>query len=441
MHVLLIPALYGLTGISAYAALHHALIAWRSPVDRTHLLFAVLCATVAAYVVAKAGAYQAGTAQVVVELRRWELSFAVVFFIIFPWFVRDYTGYGSLWLLAGLNIFLVAALMANLLLPYGISFVKSPDFAYFTLPWGEQVADLRVHNRSGWHNAMWLGILLVFGYSLYACRHQYRRGERRQALMLFAGVILFMTLVLFNQLVNRGIVEFTHTAEFGFLSLVFVMNHALTREFREYERRMQAVLDNVPAVVYLKDLQGRFLLINHQFEELFQVSNAAVAGRTDHDLFSAAQADALRTNDDRVLDSRQSHQFKEVVNISGELRSFITLKFPILSHDGTPYALCGVSTDVTEVVNAAQEMESLRQQVLHSDRVARVSTISSSLAHELYQPLTAILSNAQAGLHFLENGTLDQQESRDILQDIMRDDRRAIAVIMGLRAMLPPASD
>ena len=74
--------------------------------------------------------------------------------------------------------------------------------------------------------------------------------------------------------------------------------------------------------------------------------------------------------------------------------------------------------------------------MLHADRVARVSALSTSLAHELSQPLTAMLSNAQAGLRFLEQEVPALDEFRDILKDIVRDDERAIAIIVGLRGML-----
>lgn len=82
------------------------------------------------------------------------------------------------------------------------------------------------------------------------------------------------------------------------------------------------------------------------------------------------------------------------------------------------------------------EWGTLREQVLHADRVARVSALSTSLAHELSQPLTAMLSNAQAGLRFLEQGEPALGELREILQDIVRDNERAIAIISGLRALL-----
>jgi signal transduction histidine kinase len=297
---------------------HHAFIAGRRSLERTHLWFALMCAMIAAYVVAKAGAYQVASAQALVESRRWEIAFAILLFGAFPWFVREYTGRRSLWPPLVLSLVMGSVLMANLLLPYGVVFTGTPDFAQQTLPWGEQVTDLRVHQRGMWYQLGRLGMLLVFSYSLYAGWRQYRRGEQRRALFMAIAVAIFLVFFLFNQLVNQGIVDFIHTAEFGFLGLLFVMNQSLMHETRRVEK----------------------------------------------------------------------------------------------------------------------ELNESRHQVLHADRVARIGVLSSSLAHELSQPLTAVLSNAQAGLRFMQQGEPAQDELRDIFEDIVRDDERAIAIIRGLRAML-----
>ncbi|MEZ5446881.1 MAG: PAS domain S-box protein [Gammaproteobacteria bacterium] len=104
--------------------------------------------------------------------------------------------------------------------------------------------------------------------------------------------------------------------------------------------------------------------------------------------------------------------------------------------DGSPLRAVGTIQDVSEVRQAEAETRELRTQLWHIDRVARSGTLTASLAHELNQPLTAILSNAQAGLRFLARGNPDIAELREILGDIARDDKRAAAVISGLRAMM-----
>lgn len=438
MNSLLLHTLYVLSGVCIYAGVHHALVGWRHPVDRAHLLFALMSMLIAAYVMAKAGSYEADSAEQLVASRRWELSFAMLFFVAFPWFVREFTNRRSPWLPVVLSLLMLAVLVANLLLPYGVGFVRLPEHATLTLPWGERITDLHVpqQQRSLWFQLGWLVMLLVFVYSLHASWRQYRRGESRRALTLAASVGVFLAFFLFNRLVNDGLIAFTHTAEFGFLALVFMMNQSLSYDERVLEERMQSVLDNMPAVVYLKDLHGRYLLVNRQFGRTFGWENSRIRGRTDYDLFPREQADSLRANDRQVMRERSPVKFQESIDVQGEVRHFHACKFPVLALDGTLIAVGGTAMDMTRARKVESERDELREQVLHADRVARISALSTSLAHELSQPLTAMLSNAQAGLRFLEKGEPAPDEFRDILQDIVRDDERAIAIIRGLRAML-----
>ena len=103
---------------------------------------------------------------------------------------------------------------------------------------------------------------------------------------------------------------------------------------------------------------------------------------------------------------------------------------------GEPKHFISVVEDITERKRAEEEMQRLRLQLWHADRVAQTGAITASLAHELNQPLTGILSTSQAGLRFLTGGNTDPALIREILTNIVHDTKRAGAVINGLRAML-----
>ena len=98
----------------------------------------------------------------------------------------------------------------------------------------------------------------------------------------------------------------------------------------------------------------------------------------------------------------------------------------------------GVIIDVSEHTRFEAESESQRLQLAHLTRVAILGHLSGALAHELNQPLTSILSNAQAAQRFLDEDPVDLAEVRAILEDIVNDDRRASEVIRRLRGMLRP---
>lgn len=436
MNNIFIHSLYILSGFCLFSSIHHGLIALRYPVERSNLMFSILGLALMFYVIAKAGAYQAGSVQELVLMRRWEGSFVTVFLGFLPWFLAEYTDVRIRWLLIATSILFAVIFTANLLLPYTIAYMDIPEVNLYTLPWGEQVTDLRILKQNIWYGATWLGLFTVFGYGFYSCVVLYRRSIRRKAFTLGLALGIFFAVVLINLLINLGLIDFVHMAEFGFLALIIVMSIGITRSLQTSEWRMRVLLDNVPAVIYAKDTHGRYQLINRRYEELFHISNEAAFGKTDYDLFPVAQAEAFRANDKQVLDSSMAMQFDEVTDINGVPHEYVTIKFPVVDPDGAPMGVCGISTDVTEQHKANKELNMLRRQVWHADRVLRTGIMTASLAHELSQPLAAILCNAQAGLRFLNRDTPDLEEIREILNDIARDDKRAAAIIKGLRAML-----
>ena len=120
------------------------------------------------------------------------------------------------------------------------------------------------------------------------------------------------------------------------------------------------------------------------------------------------------TNCQLQLERRSKTEF--TIDRNDELRAFSVLRFPLLDTAGKPYAVAGIATDETEVRRAQAESESLRSQVHREDRIARVGMLVSSLTHELAQPLTAALANAQAGERLIAEEEPDIVELREILQ-------------------------
>jgi signal transduction histidine kinase len=104
--------------------------------------------------------------------------------------------------------------------------------------------------------------------------------------------------------------------------------------------------------------------------------------------------------------------------------------------DDAPARILGVSMDITREKQAAEEARLQREELAHLSRVAAISAFSGSLAHELTQPLTSILSNAQAGRRFMAQDPPDLREVRAIFEDVDSAAARAGGIIEGLRTML-----
>jgi C4-dicarboxylate-specific signal transduction histidine kinase len=120
----------------------------------------------------------------------------------------------------------------------------------------------------------------------------------------------------------------------------------------------------------------------------------------------------------------------------GQIRWIVSRGRVDFNRKGEPIRLRGVSLDITQKKHADLEAQAHRNEVAHLLRVASLAELSSALAHELSQPLTAILSNAQAAQLIIAHDKRDLEEIRNILADIVNDDKRASEVIARLRVLL-----
>jgi PAS domain S-box-containing protein len=119
-------------------------------------------------------------------------------------------------------------------------------------------------------------------------------------------------------------------------------------KLRETQDRLQAILDNSPAMIFLKDPQGRYLLINRKFAAEFHLELDQVVGRTDAELFPPEQAVVFEANDRRVIESGVQLEFDEVALHDDGPHTSIVTKFPLRDADGNLYAIGGIVTDITE---------------------------------------------------------------------------------------------
>ncbi|HEY9847576.1 MAG TPA: PAS domain-containing protein, partial [Candidatus Caenarcaniphilales bacterium] len=117
---------------------------------------------------------------------------------------------------------------------------------------------------------------------------------------------------------------------------------------RQSEERLKAVLDNSTALIYVKDTQGRYLLINHWYARLFHLDQEAIRGKTDYDIFPKELADVYQANDQSVLKAGRSLEYEEVAPQDDGLHTYLSIKFPLYDTAGVPSAVCGISTDITQ---------------------------------------------------------------------------------------------
>ncbi|MDM0072734.1 hypothetical protein [Variovorax sp. J31P207] len=184
-----------------------------------------------------------------------------------PWFVGAYLNIRARRLQVVMSFACVLLFIANLWSPWGLAYAAMPAAAEITLPWGERVTDLRVFHPTPWFVAGVLGFYFIFGWCAFAAFRRFRAGEnRRGSLTLSACLLLLIGGMFCNHLVNLQWIPGVHVAEFTFIALVVLLDFELARERRQSRDRVRGILDNIPAGVYVKLRDGRYLMTNRVYD-------------------------------------------------------------------------------------------------------------------------------------------------------------------------------
>lgn len=174
-------------------------------------------------------------------------------------------------------------------------------------------------------------------------------GTRLGTALLVCGHVAVFTTVIFATLAVGRHIELAHArAEWQ------VRQNAL----------LQAFMDHTPAVMFVKDLDGRFLAVNTTFEQSLGLSREQVLGRRDRDVMPPDLARQARNADLAMLARGTPVQREEMLPLPGGPRDFLTSLFPLNTPSGRPYAVCGVVTDITDRVAAQREVRQANQRFL-----------------------------------------------------------------------------
>ncbi|MDH4070665.1 MAG: sigma 54-interacting transcriptional regulator [Ignavibacteria bacterium] len=119
-----------------------------------------------------------------------------------------------------------------------------------------------------------------------------------------------------------------------------------TAQLQEHQRIIEGIMNHSPAVIYVKDEAGRYMMVNKQFREMFGLSAEDILGRTDHDIFRKKEADEYRKNDLEVLEAGTPIESEEIAIVKGAEHQYISQKFPMKISD-SEVLVAGISTDIT----------------------------------------------------------------------------------------------
>jgi PAS domain S-box-containing protein len=193
---------------------------------------------------------------------------------------------------------------------------------------------------------------------------------------------------------------------------------------RRSQQLLRDVADNTTAVIYVKDADGRFLFTNRRFEQLFHLTTEQIVGHTNHEIFPREIADAFRANDLQVLERNSTVEYEEQAPHQDGLHTYLSIKFPLCDHTGTPYATCGISTDITERKRIEQTLRTHEEQL----RLALTSTEVGSWNWDLQTDQIYWSSQVDRFLG-LSDGARPHTKN-DWLALVYREDRESMARTM-----------
>ncbi|MBF0273165.1 MAG: PAS domain S-box protein [Magnetococcales bacterium] len=167
----------------------------------------------------------------------------------------------------------------------------------------------------------------------------------------------------------------------------------MEQTLRETEQRLQDILNNTSSVIFMKDLAGRYLFINRQYEELFHIDNNKFQGKTDFDLFPADVAVLLQGNDRLALSSTTPIQADEVIPHDDGPHNYISVKFALRDEHGQPYAICGISTDISERKRMENALLLAKEQAEAATQAK--GEFLATMSHEIRTPMNVVLGMSE----------------------------------------------
>jgi PAS domain S-box-containing protein len=208
-------------------------------------------------------------------------------------------------------------------------------------------------------------------------------------------------------------------------------------DLRTSEDRWQSLLENPIFGVNLLDEHQRFITANQTYQTMVGYSIDELRQLTPLDLSVPGEREINEALIKEMQEGKRQHfeMIKRLRRKDGKLIWISLYVFAITDWKSGANLTFGIAFDITEKKQAQDALQEMRAELARNARVNQMVAMTGSIAHEINQPLSAIVANASAGLRWLERTTPDVDETRTILQEIVDEGHRAGEIIKGIRAM------
>jgi PAS domain S-box-containing protein len=243
----------------------------------------------------------------------------------------------------------------------------------------------------------------------------------------------------YRSIADHGVPRYGPRGNFrGYVGTCVDITDLLKKEtaLREIEERTALAAEAAQLGVWELDKVTNQLWVSDKMRELFQfdgegeVTYAMLQERV-HPEDRPVRESAIR----RAIETKAGYELEYRLLLPDGAQRWIGGRARCIDHgDGNPLRLIGVAIDVTERKKAEEAARHQREQINLLSRVSLLGEMTASLAHELNQPLAAIITNANAGMRFIDRGgEQDLTTLHEILADVVEDGRRAHGIIQNVR--------
>ncbi|MBT5811657.1 MAG: PAS domain S-box protein, partial [Rhodospirillaceae bacterium] len=245
-----------------------------------------------------------------------------------------------------------------------------------------------------------------------------REEERRRA----TGVTQFAV-------INKFPISDAHGTLIGFgTATIDITEYRQAEEaLREREMLLRSIIDNAPALLNLKDLDGRYLLVNEAFARSRDRSPASMVGTKSHDSISKTHADtAMAHHDVTVANRATTIEERESILPNGSSLQVLVTKFPVFDVDGNLTSIGSFSIDISELKSAEIAAREALDEAREADRAKQ--DFLANMSHELRTPLNAIMGFSEV-MQLEMFGELANDRYREYLTDIFQSSKHLLALV------------
>jgi two-component system sensor kinase FixL len=421
---------------------------WRREVSRDFYLFSAVMAIAAGSgaltELALAKTHALADVQILLKLGNVTIGVTIV---AMTWFLHRYLQTGRRFLLWAITGLWACGLVVNFFSPWSLTFADVTSLREMTTFWGETY-HLILGSGNLFKILPDLASLLVAVFAIDASVQAWRSGRRRQA-GLTGGAISFFIIAagIHTPLVDAGLVKTPYLISVAFVGIVAALNYELVlnaaqasqraRVIAAGHQRWNSLLKNVQLAVVDLDREGRIRFANPFFLTRTGYPKNDIKDLHISELIPSEQRrEFLERLQQGLAGSPRPASRWPILSATGPILTFDWNTVGLRTVDGQPDGVLSIGAEVTDQVRTEKELDQTRNAL---DRVNRANVLGefvSAIAHELNQPLTAVLANAQVARRYLTAAPPRVTDTQEMLDLIIRDDKRAAEVIRKLHGLV-----